>query len=78
MLRLVQLGGHTDNVGGDATNQPLSENRANSVKNILVRYGVSATGLQTRGYGSTQPKFDNNTDQGKFLNRRIQYSVVKK
>jgi outer membrane protein OmpA-like peptidoglycan-associated protein len=75
---VLEVGGHTDNVGGDATNQPLSENRANAVKNILVRYGVNANGLQTRGYGSSQPKFDNNTEQGKFLNRRIQYSIVKK
>ena len=75
---VLEVGGHTDSVGGDSTNQPLSENRANAVKNILVRYGVNAAGLQTRGYGSTQPKFDNNTEQGKFLNRRIQYSIVKK
>lgn len=75
---VLEVGGHTDSVGGDATNQPLSENRANAVKNILVRYGVNAAGLQIRGYGSTRPKFDNNTDQGKFLNRRIEYSIVKK
>ena len=75
---VLEVGGHTDNVGGDSTNQPLSENRANAVKNILVRYGVNANGLQTRGYGSTRPKFDNNTDQGKFLNRRIEYSIVRK
>jgi outer membrane protein OmpA-like peptidoglycan-associated protein len=75
---VLEVGGHTDNAGQPASNQTLSENRANAVKNILVRYGVNATGLQTRGYGATQPKFDNNTDQGKFLNRRIQYSVVKK
>jgi outer membrane protein OmpA-like peptidoglycan-associated protein len=75
---LLEVGGHTDNVGGDASNQTLSENRANAVKAILVRYGVTPAGLQTRGYGATQPKFDNNTEQGKFLNRRIQYSVVKK
>jgi outer membrane protein OmpA-like peptidoglycan-associated protein len=75
---VLEVGGHTDNAGQPASNQTLSENRANAVKNILVRYGVNATGLQTRGYGATQPKFDNNTDQVKFLNRRIQYSVVKK
>lgn len=75
---VLEVGGHTDNVGSDATNQPLSENRANAVKAILVRYGVNAATLQTRGYGSTQAKFDNNTDQGKFLNRRIEYKVVRK
>jgi outer membrane protein OmpA-like peptidoglycan-associated protein len=75
---ILEIGGHTDNVGGNDYNQKLSEDRANAVKDILVRYGVSAGGLQTRGYGLTQPKFDNNTEQGKFLNRRIQYSIVKK
>jgi outer membrane protein OmpA-like peptidoglycan-associated protein len=75
---VLEVGGHTDNVGNDASNMTLSQNRANAVKDILVRYGVNAASLQTRGYGATQPKFDNNTDQGKFLNRRIQYSVVKK
>jgi outer membrane protein OmpA-like peptidoglycan-associated protein len=74
---VLEVGGHTDNQGSDATNQPLSQNRANAVKDVLVRYGVNAVGLQTKGYGSTQPKFDNNTDQGRFLNRRIIYLVVK-
>ena len=75
---VLEVGGHTDNAGSDATNQPLSERRANAVKDILVRYGVNGAGLQTRGYGSTRAKYDNNTEQGKFLNRRIEYSIVKK
>ena len=75
---ILEIGGHTDNVGGDATNQPLSENRANAVKAALVKFGVNPSGLQTRGYGKSQPKYDNNTEQGKFLNRRIQYSIVKR
>ncbi len=75
---VLEVGGHTDSDGTPAINDPLSQNRANAVKDQLVRYGVKADGLQTRGYGATQPKFDNNTEQGKFLNRRIQYSIVKK
>jgi len=75
---VLEVGGHTDSVGSETTNKPLSENRAKAVKDALVRYGVNGTGLQTRGYGATQPKFDNNTEQGKFLNRRIQYSIVKR
>jgi len=75
---VLEVGGHTDSVGNDSTNQPLSENRANAVKAILVRYGVNGAGLQTRGYGKTRPKYDNNTEQGKFLNRRIEYSIVGK
>ena len=77
---VLELGGHTDNGGGDASNQTLSQNRANAVKDTLVKFGVNANGLQTRGYGSSRPKVgaDNNTDQGRFYNRRIEYSIVKK
>lgn len=75
---VLEIGGHTDSVGSDASNQVLSDNRAKAVKAVLARFGVNPNGLQTRGYGATKPKFDNNTDQGKFLNRRIEYSVVQK
>ena len=75
---ILEIGGHTDSTGGDDKNQTLSENRAKAVKDVLVKFGVNANGLQTRGYGKTQPKYDNNTEQGKFLNRRIQYSIVKR
>ena len=75
---VLEVGGHTDNQGGDARNQTLSENRANAVKETLVRYGVSPNTLQTRGYGKAQPITTNDTDLGRFRNRRIQYSVVRK
>ena len=77
---VLEVGGHTDNVGSTASNQTLSENRANAVKNKLVTFGVRPEVLQTRGYGSTSPRpgADNNTEQGRFFNRRIQYSIVKK
>lgn len=75
---LLEVGGHTDNVGRDDSNQTLSDNRANAVKQVLVGYGVRAEALQTRGYGAAKPKTDNTTEQGKFYNRRIEYSIVKK
>lgn len=75
---VLEVGGHTDNVGNAASNQTLSEGRANAVKETLVKFGVKSEVLQTKGYGATQPKTDNNTDQGKFYNRRIQYSIVKR
>lgn len=75
---VLEIGGHTDSVGPDASNQALSENRAKAVKDILVRYGVFGDRLQIKGYGETKPKFDNNTEQGKFLNRRIEYSIVRR
>lgn len=75
---VLEVGGHTDNRGSDADNQKLSENRSNAVKQYLVGQGVRGEALQTRGYGATQPRAgaDNTTEQGRFLNRRIQYSVV--
>ena len=75
---VLEVGGHTDNVGNDTSNQTLSQNRANAVKTKLVGFGVTPDALQIRGYGATKPKTDNNTEQGKFHNRRIEYSVVKK
>lgn len=75
---VLEIGGHTDNVGGDASNQVLSENRAKAVQAKLVQFGVNPAMLQTKGYGSTQPKTSNDTEQGRFYNRRIQYSIMKK
>ncbi len=75
---VLEVGGHTDNVGNAASNKTLSENRAESVKKVLVGYGVRPETLQTRGYGADKPKADNTTDLGKFYNRRIEYSIVKK
>ncbi len=75
---VLEIGGHTDNVGGAESNQTLSDKRAIAVKAKLVEFGVRSEALQTRGYGATKPKTDNSTDQGKFINRRIEYSIVKK
>ena len=76
----LEVGGHTDNVGQPGPNQTLSEARANAVKDMLVKFGVNGSILQSRGYGATKPRpdVDGNTERGKFLNRRIEYSVVKK
>ncbi len=74
---VIEVGGHTDNVGTDATNQPLSERRANAVRDELIKAGIKESMLKTKGYGSKDPKKSNDTDDGKFQNRRIQYSRVK-
>ncbi len=75
---VLEVGGHTDNVGQPASNQTLSEARANAVKAVLVKYGVADSTLQTRGYGATKQITTNDTVDGKFRNRRIEYSIVKK
>ena len=68
--------GYTDNVGGDARNQTLSEKRAISVKAYLVNAGVDAKRLATQGFGASHPVASNDTALGRSQNRRVE--VVKK
>ncbi|MGI9036825.1 MAG: OmpA family protein [Pyrinomonadaceae bacterium] len=72
----IQVGGHTDNVGSDASNQPLSESRAKSVHDLLVGFGVNPNMLETQGYGSKVPVAPNDTPEHKFQNRRIAYKAI--
>ncbi|MGH8030611.1 MAG: OmpA family protein [Arenimonas sp.] len=68
----VLVTGHTDNIGSDASNQALSEQRAMAVKDHLVREeGIAGDALATQGFGSTQPVADNGTDAGRSRNRRV-------
>ena len=73
-LALV-IHGHTDNTGTDAVNNPLSQNRANSVKNYLAAQGISASRMTARGYGSTSPIAENTTAAGREQNRRVEITV---
>ena len=68
--------GHTDNVGGDAHNQALSDKRALAVKAYLVAAGVDAGRLTTQGFGASKPVSSNDTELGRSQNRRVE--VVKK
>ena len=74
---VLEVGGHTDNVGTNEDNQTLSENRAKAVKDAFIRFGVKSDVLQTKGYGESIQKVDNNSEQNRFYNRRIEYSVIK-
>jgi outer membrane protein OmpA-like peptidoglycan-associated protein len=64
--------GHTDATGGDAHNQTLSQQRAESVKAYLVATGIAAGRLQTQGYGESKPVADNATELGRAQNRRVE------
>lgn len=66
------VAGHTDSVGTETYNQGLSERRARAVSNWLTENGVNANRLEVAGYGENQPKFDNNTEEGRKLNRRVE------
>jgi OmpA-OmpF porin, OOP family len=68
----VGVYGHTDNTGQDATNQKLSEDRANAVKNYLISKSFTSDRVEAKGYGSSQPVADNSTAAGKAKNRRVQ------
>ncbi|MBE7171197.1 MAG: OmpA family protein [Williamsia sp.] len=64
--------GHTDNSGSDDVNIPLSEKRANSVRDYLLQKGMKEARIETKGYGSTKPIADNATALGKSKNRRVE------
>jgi OOP family OmpA-OmpF porin len=64
--------GHTDNVGNDASNLKLSDERAAAVKSYLVGKGLSTERLESKGYGASKPVADNTTAEGRTRNRRVQ------
>ena len=78
---VIEIRGHTDSLNstGDPNyNLKLSQRRADAVKQALVRKGIAANRIQTLGYGEKQPIADNNTEEGRALNRRTEFKVIKK
>ena len=71
----IQVGGYTDNVGGDAMNQKLSENRADAVRDFLVEQGVSASSVSARGFGNSGSVASNDDSGGRQENRRVELVV---
>jgi outer membrane protein OmpA-like peptidoglycan-associated protein len=71
----IEVGGYTDNVGGDAMNQTLSENRAGSVRDYLVQEGVSNNAVSAKGFGNTLPVASNDNSSGRQQNRRVELLV---
>ena len=72
----VEISGHTDDKGGDAYNQKLSEERSHSVVNWLMGTGVSGSRMTFKGYGESKPIATNDTDEGGQLNRRTEFKIV--
>lgn len=73
----IEISGHTDNVGAAAYNDQLSEKRAQAVVDFLSAHGVDSRRLVARGYGQSKPVASNDTEEGRQLNRRIEFKVVK-
>ncbi len=71
----IEVGGYTDNVGGDSMNQQLSENRASSVRDYLVQQGVAVNSVTSKGFGNTLPVASNDSSSGRQQNRRVELLV---
>jgi outer membrane protein OmpA-like peptidoglycan-associated protein len=74
----VEISGHTDNVGGAATNQKLSQNRAQSVADYIVKKGIPKGKVVAKGYGLAKPVASNATKEGKAQNRRVEFTILDK
>ncbi len=72
----VEISGHTDNVGSNKDNMTLSKNRAKSVVEYLIAKGIDTSRIRYVGYGETKPIADNNTEEGRERNRRVELEFV--
>ncbi len=75
---IISIEGHTDNLGSEATNLKLSQQRARAVMNWLFQQGIAEQQLSAIGYGSQRPIADNDTEEGRAINRRIEFVVKAK
>jgi outer membrane protein OmpA-like peptidoglycan-associated protein len=73
----IEIEGHTDNKGAAAGNLKLSQARAEAVQKFLTGLGVKADGLMAKGYGADKPVATNDTEEGRFKNRRIEFALSK-
>ena len=72
----IEVGGHTDNVGKADANMILSSNRANTVRAYLLMKGIASERVTAKGYGMTMPIAENDTDEGRSLNRRTEVKII--
>jgi outer membrane protein OmpA-like peptidoglycan-associated protein len=74
---IVEISGHTDDVGNDQTNLTLSANRAKAVVQYMMDKGIAADRMIARGYGESKPVADNSTEAGRAQNRRTEFKIIK-
>ncbi len=72
----IELQGHTDSRGSEAYNQNLSERRATAVSDFLGNKGINTVRMTIKGFGETIPKYDNETDEGRAQNRRVEFLIT--
>jgi outer membrane protein OmpA-like peptidoglycan-associated protein len=73
---MIEVSGHTDSTGSNSYNQLLSQQRAQSVSNVLMGNGVENVRIDTVGYGETRPIATNNTPAGRQQNRRVELTLL--
>jgi len=73
---VVEIGGHTDNVGGASYNKKLSQARAASVAEYIIQQGISRDRFRAKGYGFDKPKASNKTAKGRAQNRRVDFTIL--
>lgn len=74
----IEVAGHTDNVGSDASNLTLSQNRANAVCEYITGKDIDKSRLTCKGYGKSKPVASNTTEDGKQQNRRVEFTILKR
>jgi len=73
---LIRVEGHTDSTGSEAYNMQLGRRRADAVRNLLIQNGVGAQRMDAVSYGEGQPIANNNTPEGRQLNRRVEIKIA--
>ena len=73
---VIEIAGHTDNVGSKEANQLLSEQRAVSVRAYLIRKGIEGSRIQAKGYGDSEPVAYNDSTEGRQQNRRTEVRII--
>jgi outer membrane protein OmpA-like peptidoglycan-associated protein len=74
---IIELGGHTDSFGSDAYNQKLSQDRARAVRSYILSQGIPNARVEAVGYGEVSPVASNDSDEGRQMNRRVEFKVLR-
>lgn len=72
----IEIAGHTDNIGSASDNLKLSQQRAEAIRQYLIKKGVAASRVTAKGYGSTDPVAENSTYEGRQQNRRTEVRIL--
>jgi outer membrane protein OmpA-like peptidoglycan-associated protein len=73
----IEMSAHTDSYGSDDYNFKLSDNRARSVMEYILSKGIAPSRIISHGYGENMPVATNETDEGRQLNRRVEFKILK-